>query len=169
MMNYGQMKVAGAPGAPPAWGQQAAWGQAAGQGPVVNPNGVGSAVAMGNGTVVRSYPTIASAGPALAAGCPVPATDMTTMVPKRVLQKHSQTVVWYSEKMEQHPVTTATAVQEIVHPTICGAMPQADVCAPAIANPCGTGACGVGAVAATSYLPSSILPGGSVSQTRINF
>lgn len=166
MMNYGQFKpasVLGAPNVPAGWNQQVS-------GQIVNPTGgVGTAVALGNGTVVQSYPTLAAAGPAISQGCPIPATDMTTMVPKQVVQKHQQMVVWYTVKTEQHPVTTATAVQVVSHPTICGALPQADVCAPAVANPCGTGACGVGAAVASSYLPSSILPGGSVSQTRINF
>lgn len=162
---FGQVKPsAGAPGVPPNW-------NAAGQmGPIVNPAGVGSAVAMGNGTVVRSFPTVAAAGPALASGCPFPATDLTTMVPKQVIQQHVQTVTWFTTATEQHPVTTATAVQVIQHPTICGQMPARDVCAPAVASPCGVGACGVGVgAAAANFLPSSILPGGSVSQTRINF
>jgi hypothetical protein len=133
-------------------------------GQIVNPNG--AAVAMGNGTVVQSFSTVAAAGPAISQGCPIPATDTTTLVPKQVIQKHQQMVVWYTVKTEQHPVTTATAVQIISHPMVCGAMPQADVCAPAVASPCGTGACGVGAGAVGGYLASSILPGGTVSSTR---
>src|SRR5438034_236414 len=110
--------INGAPGVPPAWGQQAAWSQQA-QGQIVNPYGAGNAVAMANGSVVRSYPTIAAAGPELSQGCPVPATDNVTMVPKTTLVLNQQLVKWFTVRTTQQPVATATNVEVVQHPTIC--------------------------------------------------
>lgn len=149
--------------APQQYAQQ--YAQVQGGQMMAQPQG-GNAFATANGTMVSNYPTVAAAAAAgVVSGCPLSTTDSTTMVPKTIITQHKQLRVWYTQEVIQQPVTTATSMRVVSHPSVCDEAPQV-ACAQAVsASPCGTGACGVGAAGVAAFTSSTVLPGGTVSQT----
>ena len=119
--------------------------------------------------VVTTYPTIAAAQQQFA-GCPYPAMDNVTYVPKTIITKHVKNVQihTYATETQFVPVASATAVQVVQHPTelICQ-QPQA---VQAGCGPCGSSAFGgAGSGVPVGFNQSKVGNQGGFSQTLFRY